>query len=347
MTDTVSAADLRAYTERVLTALDVPAAHATIVADSLVDADLRGVDTHGVAARLPNYVARVRNGGINPRANIDVVSDLGAISVLDADDAFGQIAAKQATDTAIARAADHGVGIVAVRKSNHIGVMGYWTRMMADAGMAGYGVSGAAPGIAPWGGTEKLLGSNPWSWAFPVANHSPVVVDISNGVVIYGKVRGAAQQGKPIPEGWALDPDGQPTTDAQAGVDGSLLPFGGAKGAALTLGLEILASILPGASYSKQVPELFEPEHPQRLGHFFMALKVDAFMPLDEFEKRTAEFIDWVESSKPATGVEQVRTPGQRGEQVFAERSRDGLPMAGRAALDKVADDLGVEGLPA
>lgn len=347
MTDTVSAADLRAFTERVLTALDVAADEAAIVAASLVDADLRGVDTHGVAARLPNYVARVRNGGINPHAKVSVVADHGAITVLDADDAFGQIAADRATREAIDRAREHGVGIVAVRRSNHIGVMSYWTRQMADAELAGHAVSGAAPGIAPWGGTEKLLGSNPWSWAFPVAGHPPLVVDVSNGVVIYGKVRGAAKRGEPIPEGWALDPDGRPTTDAQAGVEGSLLPFGDAKGAALTMGLEVLASILTGAAYSKQVPELFEPEHPQRLGHFFLALDIAKFQPFDEFTRRTAEFVDWIESSRPAAGADKVRTPGTRGEQTFAQRSAEGLPLTDRAALDALAQDLKIEGLGA
>ena len=344
---TVSAADLRTFCERVLGALGVDDDDAATVAASLVDADLRGVDTHGVGARLPNYVQRVKNGGINPKAQVTVASDSGVINVLDADDAFGQVAAKKATELAIEKADAQGAGIVAVRRSNHIGVMGYWTRMMARQGMVGFALSGAAPGIAPWGGSEKLLGSNPWSWAFPVADAPPVVVDISNGVVIYGKVRGAARQGEPIPEGWALGPDGQPTTDAQAGVEGSLMPFGGAKGAALTLGFEILGSILTGASYSTQVPELFEPDKPQRLGHFFMALKLDAFLPREEFESRTADFVEQVESSRPATGVEQVRAPGKRGERVFSERSREGIDLGGnRGALDKLAEDLGIEGLP-
>lgn len=342
----VSADRLRRFCAAALERVGVPQKDAGMVADNLVDADLRGIDTHGIV-RLPNYIARVRAGGIAANAPVTVVSDSSSIVVLDAHDGFGQVAGTRAMRLAIDRAGEHGIAAVAVRNSNHLGTLAYYARMAVGHEMVGLAVSGAAPGIAPWGGAEPLLGSNPWSIAFPVRGHAPLVVDMANGVVIAGKIRAAAERGDPIPRGWALDRDGLPTEDARAAAAGSVFPFGGAKGAALTLALEVLASVLTGAAYSTQIPELSQTERPQRLGHFFLALRVDRFLPVEEFHDRLGDLLNCLEHSRVAAGRDRIRIPGVRGESAMAEHLAHGIPIPPRLLdqLARLADDLGIEHL--
>lgn len=346
-TRTVSAEALQRFCERALVAVGTPPDRAETVAESLVDADLRGLGGHGVPARLPNYVARVREGGIVPDGPCEVVADHGAVATLDAGDGFGQVAAAQSMRTAIQRAGTHGVGVVAARHSNHLGALGYWSRMAAEEQMVGFVVSGAAPRIAAWGGADPLLSTNPWSLAYPTADgRPPLVVDIANGAVLSGALVKAEKAGERIPLGWALDPEGRPTDDPKAGQEGSMLPFGGAKGGALTLALEVLGSILTGAAYSRHVPDLSELDKPQRLGHLFVALPVDRFLPPEEFEARLEELLGWVEASNPAQGVDEVRVPGVRGTRVRHERLEVGIPLDGRAEpLDRLAEDLRIPSL--
>lgn len=341
------AADLQAFCVRVLEALGASSSDARIVADSLVDADLRGLDDHGVPARLPNYVARLRAGGIVPDGSRRVVADAGAVIGFDAGDGFGQVAAREGMQVAMDRAQLHGIGIVGVHRSNHLGALSYWTRMATQAGTVGFAVSGAAARIAPWGGAEPLLGTNPWSVGFPTAGDAPpFVVDVSNGAVLSGELVRADEAGEQIPVGWALDQDGRPTRSPKSGMIGSMLPFGGAKGAALTLALEVLASVFTGAAFSRHVPDLNDLEQPQRLGHVFAALPVDAFVTADAFTSRLEELLGWIEHSKPAEGVGEVRIPGVRGERTRERRLAEGIPMSGRtAALWALAGDVGVRAL--
>jgi LDH2 family malate/lactate/ureidoglycolate dehydrogenase len=244
-------------------------------------------------------------------------------------------------------ARQHGVGVVAVRGSNHLGALGYYTRLLADRGLVGLAVSGGGPRIAPWGGAEALLATNPWSFGFPAAGRTPIVVDVSNGVVLTGSVDEPASRGERIPFGWALDDRGRPTEDAAAGAAGSLLAFGGAKGTALSLALEMLVSVMTGAAYSRDVPSLADAARPQRLGHFFLTLEVGQFMPPADMYRRVSELLGWVEASRPVDGGPPVRVPGDRGEAVARERRVSGIPLDGRReSLDRLAADLNVPALP-
>lgn len=342
-TTPVDADRLNAFCRSALERLGVPSDQAATIADSLVDANLQGIDSHGIV-RLPQYAGRIRGGGLRPTTELVTIVDRPSVVVIDANDGFGQVAATAAMGRAIERAKDRGIAAAAVRRSNHVGVMGYYSRMAVEHGMIGFAVSGAAPGIAPWGGAEALLGSNPWSIAYPTRGE-PLVVDIANGVVIAGKLRAAEQRGETIPLGWALDQDGRPTQDPAAGLAGSLLPFGGAKGAGLTLAWEVLASVLTGASFSRDVPELTNPVVPQRLGHLFLAIRVEDFMPLDEFVERIDRLLAAIESSRPVAGGPTVRIPGRRGAWSRAERRTSGVPLpAGlRATLASLGGELGIE----
>ena len=340
----IAADDLRRFCEEALVALDVPRDHASIVAESLVDADLRGLDAHGVPARLPNYVGRLRGGGIVPRATFEVVADLGAVATLDAGDGFGQVAAKMAMELAIERAGVHGIGVVGTRRSNHLGAVGYWTRLAPESGMVGFAVSGAASRIAAWGGTTPLLSTNPWSFAYPTGSgRPPMVVDVANGAVLGGALVKAKKAGEKLPLGWALDPEGRPTEDPDAALAGSLLPFGGAKGGALNLAMEVLGSVVTGAAYSRDIPDLSELDKPQRLGHLFLALPVADFQPLDEFTSNLDELLGWIDGDAPAEGFDEVRIPGERGERLRQQRLADGIPLGARVEpLNSLAEDLGI-----
>ena len=340
----VSPDRLRSFCRQVLQKLQMNPESASMVADSLVDANLRGIDTHGIA-RLPNYVARIRAGGIDPKAEVTVVSDKQSVVVMDGHQGAGQVAATLGMRTCVERTRTHGIASVAVRNSNHLGTLSYYARMALPEEMIGVAVSGAGPGLAPWGGAEPLLGSNPWSVAVPAGNHPPVVVDMANGVVIAGKIRAAAERGESIPLGWALDQNGRPTQDAKAAMAGSVFPFGGAKGAALTLMLELMASVLTGAEYSTGVGDLGELPRPQRVGHLFLAMRVDYFLPPDQFHSRVDDLLDRLVNSRVAEGHTDIRIPGARGERTSAERSTGGIavPPQLQEQLDKLAADLGVE----
>jgi LDH2 family malate/lactate/ureidoglycolate dehydrogenase len=343
-TGKVALSELRSFCEEALQRLGVSAGNAAVVADNLLDANLRGIDTHGIA-RLPNYAARIRSGGIDPKGEVTIVSDRPSVIVLDGNQGPGQVAAARGMRMAIERARERGIASAAVRNSNHLGTLSYFALMALPEEMIGFAVSGAGPGLAPWGGAEPLLGSNPWSVAIPAGKHPPIVVDMANGVVISGKIRAAADRGEPIPGGWALDSAGRPTTDAKAAVAGSVFPFGGAKGSALTLMLEVMASVLTGAAYSTGVGDLSELARPQRVGHLFMALRIDHYLPPDEFRSRADDLLDKLVSSRLAEGHSEIRIPGARGARMQEERTAEGIPIpAGvRDQLNKLAAELGME----
>jgi LDH2 family malate/lactate/ureidoglycolate dehydrogenase len=344
----VTSDDLERFCVAALESVGASSGAAATVAAALVDADLRGLDSHGVVARLPGYVARCRSGGIVVDAQVERVQDDGGpVAVVDGHDGFGQVVAAAAVEVAQNLAREHGVGLVAARGSNHLGAVGYYTRLMAERGFVGFVVSGGGPRIAPWGGAEPLLATNPWSFAFPVADRAPLVVDVSNGAVLTGSVDDAAARGERIPLDWALDAQGRPTEVAAEGAAGSLLAFGGAKGTALTLALEMLASVVTGGAFSRQVPSIADPTRPQQLGHLFLALEVGRFMPPEEMRARAAQLVDWITGSRPVEGGPPVRAPGDRGAATASERSRAGVPLLGRREpLDELAAELGIEQLP-
>jgi LDH2 family malate/lactate/ureidoglycolate dehydrogenase len=206
---------LRAFAAAVYAQSGMPPDDAALVADTLVQADLWGHQSHGVL-RLDWYRKRILAGSMRAATQAELVADAGAIAVIDGHDGVGQVLAKRAMEEAIARAKRHGVGVVAVRDSNHFGTAMYYTRMAAAAGCVGFLSTNASPAMAPWGGRAKAIGNNPWSIAAPAGKHAPMILDIANTAVARGKVYLARSRGEAIPEGWALDAEGRPTTDARA-----------------------------------------------------------------------------------------------------------------------------------
>jgi len=244
-----------------------------------VQADLWGHQSHGVM-RLPWYVARLKSGVVSARALPEAVAGAGAVTVVDGHDGMGQTVAAHAAGEAVKRAREHGVGVVSVRNSNHFGTAMYFTRMAALEGCVGFLATNASPAMAPYGGRRIAVGTNPWSWAAPAGRFAPLMLDIANTGVARGKIYLARQKGVPIPEGWAIDAEGAPTTDPVAALAGATLPMAGHKGYAIAVVMDMLSGVLGGGSFGQGVAGPYQSERRGGVGHFMLALDIQAFQPL-------------------------------------------------------------------
>ena len=323
---TVRAAELLACVENVFLAHGLPAEDAWVVADNLVDADLRGVHSHGVW-RVEPYVALLREGKALARPRLAWVRDEGPQATLDAGQALGQVGALAAMRELLGRAERYGLAAVAVRNNTHIGTLAYWARMAAAAGCIGVVVSNAGIHMAPWGGREKLVGNNPLAIAAPTALGWPLCLDMAMSVAAGGKVTVAKLRGQQVPLGWGLDAGGQPTTDPHAVH--SLLPMGAHKGYGLALMLDVLAGVLSGGRFG---PMLGQPGHSQ----FLLALQIERYLPLDEFYARVGAVIEGIHASPPAEGVTRLFVPGEIEHELRERRLREGIPLD-TATLDSLA----------
>ncbi|MCM3762102.1 Ldh family oxidoreductase [Alkalihalobacillus oceani] len=251
---------------------------ARITADNLVKADLRGVFSHGVM-RVPIYVKRLQLKVTNPAGSPKVIRDEKATAVVDGDNAMGQVAGKFAMDIAAEKAKQFGVGVVAVKGSNHYGASVHFAQMVLAEDMIGItGTIGGTNIMAPWGGTDRRLGNNPFSVAVPALHKDPLVLDMANSVVARGKIVLAAKTKQPIPQEWALSPDGSPTTDPVEAYHGTVQPIGGYKGYGLTLMTGLLSSLLSGALFGEKITDLYEEfTTPQDLGHYMQAINIASF----------------------------------------------------------------------
>ena len=301
---------LREFGTQVLCSVDVPEADAALVSDSLVQADLWGHQSHGFL-RLPWYVARLRSGAMRARTEPEVLSDTGPLALLDGRDGVGQVLTEQARVLAVERARQFGVGVVGVRNSNHFGTAMYFTRRAAADGVVAVLTTNASPAMAPWGGREKVLGTNPWSIAAPGAAGRIVAVDIANTAVARGKIYLAKNRGEPIPETWALTADGAPTTDAAEGVLGVILPMAGHKGYAISFLMDVLSGALTGSGVGTDVRGPYDPEGASRCGHLFLALDPTSFGDRAGYEDRVERLVAEVKDVPLAQGFDEVFYPGE------------------------------------
>ena len=301
---------LRRFCVQAFEQVGLSAQDATLVADTLVDADLRGVHSHGTWW-LGTYTERLRHGGLNPRPQIQTVRDLPAMAVVDADGATGQVASATAMRLAISKARSSGVGVCTVRNSNHFGAAAYYAMMASQEGQIGFATTDAEPTMAPWGGLKLVVGNNPLAFAAPVDDEFAIVLDIAQSVVAWGKIFLAAQRGEKIPAGWAVNQDGEPTDDPVQAMAGFLLPVGQHKGYGLALMMEILSGVLSGAVFGASMPPMEDPAASQGHGHFFLALEISHFMPLTEFKQRMSSLVTEQRDVPLAPGVERIYLPGE------------------------------------
>ncbi|GAA5162603.1 Ldh family oxidoreductase [Pseudonocardia eucalypti] len=342
----VSAERLAEFAARVLRACQVPPADAELVADSLVAADLWGHQSHGVL-RLGWYVDRLRSGVMNTRTEPELVVDAGAVATLDGGDGVGQVLAARAATEAIERAGRHGVGVVAVRNSNHFGTAAYFTRMAPPRGCIGLLATNASAAMAPWGGREKRVGSNPWSIAAPLGGQRQLVLDIANTAVARGKIYLADNRGEPIPAGWAMAADGRPTTDPREAIAGLIMPMAEHKGYAISVMMDVLAGVLTGSGFGAGIKGPYQAAERSGAGHLYLALDIAAFLPVEEFVRRANQLVDELKATPPAPGASPIRYPGE-GEMLAEQRHRAAgleLPAQTVADLDRVAAELGLRPL--
>lgn len=323
---------------RVLEQLNVPPEGARDVAQCLVKADLRGIDSHGLV-RLPVYARRLAAGVVNARPTIGLQRAGAAAALIDGDNGLGPVVGSAAMEAAVDLAREHGVGFVGVRASNHFGAAAYYVERAVAQGCIALAISNAPPNMAPYGGRVRFLGTNPLAIGVPAGAEDPLIFDASTSVVARGKIIVAAQEGEDIPDGWAMDPDGYPTTDAAQALAGAMLPFGGAKGSAISFLIDVLCGVMTGAAFAVHLNTLEDLTSVQNVGHVFTAIRPDLFMPADAFRARMDEILRMLKHSPPAPGNERVLLPGEIEMANERQYRRTGVPL--RPAVIAQLADLG------
>ncbi|MBV9891651.1 MAG: Ldh family oxidoreductase [Rhizobacter sp.] len=321
----------------------MPEGDARLAADTLVQADLWGHQSHGVM-RLSWYFARLKAGVCEATAKPEFVVDAGAIAVIDGHDAMGQVLTAHAAQEAVARAKKHGIGAVGLRNSNHFGTAMYFTLMAARRGCVGFLSTNASPAMAPWGGRKKTVGTNPWSWAAPAGSHAPMVLDIANTGVARGKIYLAKQKGLRIPEGWAINAAGAPTTDPAEAIEGIILPMAQHKGYAIAVIMDMLSGVLTGSAFGPGVHGPYQTEQRSGAGQLLIALDIGAMQPLAEFEARMERLIADLKSVPLADGFDEIVYPGEIEARNDKRNRAEGvlLPADTLADLRRLGDELGI-----
>ncbi|BAA30380.1 Ldh family oxidoreductase [Pyrococcus horikoshii] len=342
---------LFSFIVRVLTKLGVPEEDAKIVADNLVMADLRGVESHGVQ-RLKRYVDGIISGGVNLHPKIRVIREGPSYALIDGDEGLGQVVGYRSMKLAIKKAKDTGIGIVIARNSNHYGIAGYYALMAAEEGMIGISMTNSRPLVAPTGGIERILGTNPIALAAPTKD-KPFLLDMATSVVPIGKLEVYRRKGKDIPEGWAINREGNITTKVEEVFNGgALLPLGGFgellgghKGYGLSLMVDILSGILSGGTWSKYVKNTSEKG--SNVCHFFMVIDIEHFIPLEEFKEKISQMIEEIKSSRKHPEFERIWIHGEKGFLTMETRLKLGIPIYRKVLeeLNEIAKRVGVEGL--
>ena len=340
----VSLEALRAALTTIFARCGMSGEDAALLADSLAMADLSGLHSHG-CLRTPEYVMKLTGGGVDPRGRPTTVSDRGAALVIDGGNSMGQIGSTFAMRQAIERARRTGVAVAAVRGSNHCGAMAYYVKMAAAEGMIGLAATNALPTMAPWGGLDKILGINPLGVAIPAAEEPPIVFDAAFAGSSHGKIRVFAQKGLPIPDTWAFDAEGRPTTDAEAAIVGLLQPIGGHKGVGLAMVWGLLSSLLSGAAYGTELGDMTTGPRAGVDGHIFLAIHVDFFCDLESFRRRVDAAIRQIRASRRAEGVERLYSPGELEHETERRYRVEGIPLNQETlrGLRQAAASLAVE----
>jgi LDH2 family malate/lactate/ureidoglycolate dehydrogenase len=348
----MTASDIRIAPEKltsflvdVFSSFGVPDDDARVVSALMVEADLFGYDTHGVF-RLRQYVDRLRGGGIAARAEVRVVRESAATALVDGGNGLGHLAMKVATDLAIRKAADSGIGWVGVRNGNHAGPAALYVRPQTTANMIGLCAAvGSANHVAPYGGTDLLLGTNPLAIAVPAGTQEPFVLDMATTTAAMGKIKTLAQRGEQMPEGWMVGRDGKPLTDPKKRDEGFLLPIGGPKGYGLAMAIGLLAGNLNGAAFGSNVIDFTaDTASTANTGQFVAAISIAAFGDPEAFGTGVERVFDEMRESEPLPGHEPVRIPGEGRGDKRQQRSAAGIPLHANLAgeLRKIAGETGV-----
>lgn len=338
---------LRCFAADLAESAGVRSDDADVFARALVDADLGGTATHGIS-RLPIYLNRLRAGVIDATAELQVERERAAVLALDAGNGLGQVQAVRALERLEPMARRCGMATATLRQSQHFGAASYYCNWAAERDLILLAMTNCEPSMSPAGGADAFFGTNPIAASFPTDRAWPVKIDLATSIVARGNIISAAKQGKPIPEGWALDADGNATSDASAAMLGTILTMAGHKGYALALMVEAFAGILSGSAIGPGVGSMYKDlDRKQDVGHFFCLLDIDAFMDIAEFKQRIGASIDAIKAGRCAAGVDEILVPGERSDRTRRDRLRHGVPVdtATLAELQSLAEQAGLASL--
>jgi LDH2 family malate/lactate/ureidoglycolate dehydrogenase len=324
----VHANALRDLCQKLFEKVGVPAEEAYQNADNLVDADLKGIESHGVS-RMSIYLKRLRLGLVRPDVKLKTVMESPGTALLDACNSMGAAVSCKVMERAIEKAKLNGVSFITVRNSNHYSAAAYFAQMAVDHDMIGFTGSNGPARVAPWGGTEAMFGTSPFAYAIPAGKRLPILVDMATCVVARGKIILAAKKGEPILLGWARNRQGEDTTNAQEALAGTVLPFGGPKGYAISTVIETLTGILAGSAFTTAINDLnADFENPSRTSHYFGAIHVAAFQDPAEFKTNMDIFIESVKANPKSKDVKEIFLPGEMEQKLKLKRMAEGIPLA-------------------
>lgn len=317
---------LMAFSVSCLQAAGVGLKNAKTTTELMLFADERGHASHGIV-RLPVYGRRLVSRKIMTEGEPETVMESGSIAQIDGKNLLGPVVGRYSMEKALNMAKNTGIGFVLAKKSNHYGASAYYTSLASEKGFIGISCSNAPPNMAPFGGRERFLGTNPLSIAVPMRGKPDLILDMATSVVARGKIILAAQKSEAIPEGWALDPEGRATTDAAQALLGSVLPFGGPKGSAISLLIDIFSGLMSGAAYGRHLNTLEDLENIQNLGQLFIVLNPFLFQSEDEFYRRMDDLIEQLKQTSKAEGFQEILYPGEIEERLSRQNRREGLPL--------------------
>jgi len=291
--------------------LGVNSEEASIVVGSILEAEISGVESHGLL-RIKPYVKRIENKLMNTQPNIQIVNDKDSIIIVDGDNGLGQVVAHKTLKICFERLATRNVILASVRNSNHFGMSGYFSRKAAEKGYIAIVASNASPTMAPWGGIDPLLGTNPVAMSFPVTRYDNFTLDMATSATARGRIRTFERRGEEMPVGLAIDKYGKDTTDPQAALDGgTVLPLGQHKGYGLSMFLDVLSAGLSSASLSYETESMFQANRVSNIGHFFLLIKLDGLIDSDQFKERMEEWFHILKDSEARPGFEEIMIPGE------------------------------------
>ncbi|MFG0283803.1 MAG: Ldh family oxidoreductase [Phycisphaerales bacterium JB039] len=348
---------LHEFCRRTFLHFEAPEDDARLAADVLAASDIRGIDSHGVG-RLHTYFEMLDAGNINPRPQLRIVRQSPSTATVDGDNGLGLVVGPKANRIAMDKAREAGSGWVSVCNTNHYGIAGYYVLEALKQDLIGWSMTNTTPLVAPLLGRQRMLGTNPISIAFPGLDEPPIVIDMASCAVAYGKVEMAARRGERIPEGWGIDRDGRTTTEP-AGIEdgGAMSPLGsdvqrsGHKGYCLAVMVDVLCAVLSGANWGPFCPPFaLRQTVPERsvgkgIGHFFGAMRIDAFIDPDEFKRQIDDLTRTLRATAPAPGAEAVLIPGDPERKAEAERRARGVPVV-QAVVDELLDISAKTGIP-
>lgn len=340
----VNREELFQRTAEILTALGENAPAAEYAAESMVFADLRGITTHGAYLLTP-IVNRVKAGQLLLPTKIQIILEDAAVGLIDGGNGLGAVAGKAAIDLCVKDASQFGISLVLIRNTNNLGALAFYTEKIAGHGMIALMGCNAAPAMAPWGGAEAFLGTNPFAISFYSDNELRFSADMATSIVARGKIRKAAREGKTIPDSWALDAEGNLTTNPLDALKGALLPMGGPKGSAIAMAIDLLAGMLSGASYAPDIKSFHVMEGTCGVGAFLIAIDIAKFMPLKQYEQSIHEYFARVKGLKKAGFTTEIYLPGELEYLHEIQNNRNGIPMDEKTveAIDAFLTEYGIK----